>query len=173
MDFDFLINASYSQFNFFNRQLGVSLKKLLFQDVFIPVFNYPSSKFGLTVMDGPFCSIMPKGFEKNRFLLYHVVYSVLSEKMGIHEQVNGEFDQQAIERIMEDSTQYYPFLADVEITDVWRTNRVLNKNNDDARMTELFMYDKVENYYAVLSGKITTCCKVAREIQRLIKDKIS
>ena len=38
-------------------------------------------KLGLTIMDGSFCSVMPKGNNKNEFLLYHPKYSVVSESL--------------------------------------------------------------------------------------------
>ena len=37
------------------------------------------NQVGLTIMDGPFCSIMPRGNNKDEFLLYHPKYSVVSE----------------------------------------------------------------------------------------------
>lgn len=171
--YDFVINAAYQNFNLFNLDLGIDNYELLYQDVFIPIFRYPAEKFGLTVMDGPFCSIMPKGFEENHFLLYHVVHSVLEEEYGYYSDVRGDLSKEAKNSIVAESSRFFPFLSEVDVTGFWRTVRVLHRNNDDARLTELYMIDEMENYFAVLSGKVTTCCKVAREIQQSIQKHLS
>lgn len=171
-EFDFVVNAAYKNFNMFNLDLGLNIQNLLYQDVFIPVFTYSSPKLGLTVMDGPFCSIMPKGFEDSRFLLSHVVHSVLDETYDGHQQLDASLTQDKIDNIVSKSAIYFPFLNDVHIDSYWRATKVLQRNDDDARLTELYVFDEVEDYFAVLSGKITTCCKVARNIQQIIKQKI-
>lgn len=171
-EYDFVINASYKNFNQFNRDIDLDSPELLYQDVFIPIFYHPSPKFGLTVMDGPFCSIMPKGFEDNFFLLYHVVHSVLKQEHAYHTEVKGDLNEKVIEEMFKDSETYFPFLKNVKTVDTWRSMRVLYRNDDDSRLTEIYELDDIENYYAVLSGKITTCCKIARQIQQKIKDKV-
>lgn len=170
---DFVINAAYENFNLFNIQLGINTNKLLYQDVFIPIFEYDADRFGLTVMDGPFCSVMPKGFDSKTFLLYHVVHSVIEQEECLHREIRGNLSDELKRKIVSDSMEFYPFLKDVKVIDYWRSIRVLNKNNDDARITELSVFDEIENYYGVLSGKITTCCKVARDVQLMIKEKLS
>ena len=59
--------------------LGLPNLDLKFQDVIVPIFKMKHSPIGLTIMDGPFCSIMPRGNRKNEFLLYNPKYSVISE----------------------------------------------------------------------------------------------
>jgi hypothetical protein len=81
--YDYVINCTYANINEINSYLGLAKKKLLYEDVVIPVFKYPSTAFGLTVMDGPFCSVMPRGMRRNEFLLYHVKDSLLKQHLGI------------------------------------------------------------------------------------------
>ena len=69
LKYDFIINCSYSGINEIKKIVGVSTLKFKLQDVIIPIFEYNHPKIGLTVMDGPFCSIMPKGSNNNQFLL--------------------------------------------------------------------------------------------------------
>ena len=79
LNYDFIINCSYSGINKVNNIIGVAPLKFKLQDVIVPIFEYNHPKIGLTVMDGPFCSIMPKGNTPNQFLLYHAKYSILKE----------------------------------------------------------------------------------------------
>ena len=65
--------------NIISNKLGIPELSLKFQDVIVPIFKMHHAKIGLTIMDGPFSSIMPKGNSKNTFLLYHPKYSVVSE----------------------------------------------------------------------------------------------
>ena len=73
--YDYIINTSYSNTNIISKQLGISQLSLKFQDVIVPIFKMNHEKIGLTIMDGLFCSIMPRGNRKNEFLLYHPKYT--------------------------------------------------------------------------------------------------
>lgn len=163
-DCDYLINTSYANINKVNGILGVPELKLKFQDVVIPIFEMNCEPFGLTVMDGPFCSIMPKGNNNNEFLLYNAKHSVISQS-SINEFDNGDFD---IENIYKQSEIYFPFLSDVKPLRYWRTIRALPVNDDDARMSEIFRNKSHPNIISILSGKITTCHKVGMELTKIL-----
>jgi hypothetical protein len=169
--FDVVINATYSDFNEINHALGVPLKPLLFEKVLIPEFEFKHNPFGLTIMDGPFCSVMPKGKQTEKFLLYHVTHSV---EQGVLSELHPNFkpDNPSQEGLIYDQATYYmPFLAQVKRTNQFKTIRVVHKNSDDARLTELYMYEQFENYFAILSGKISTCIQVALEIKHTLQQK--
>ena len=126
------------------------------QDVVIPYFKMDSKPFGLTIMDGSFCSVMPKGNNKNEFLLYSVEHSLVK---------NGNVD---INNIYKQSEKYFPFLKYVERQGYWRTDRVLPVNNNDERLSQIFTYEQHPKVINVLSGKISTCHKLGQQIKRMI-----
>ncbi|HTA62108.1 MAG TPA: FAD-dependent oxidoreductase [Bacteroidia bacterium] len=170
---DVVINASYVNFNTINEWMGISPKPLLYEHVVIPTFKYKTDTLGLTVMDGEFCSVMPKGMNENEFLLYHVKHSVLESKLI---DKRPEFKKIAADyenEIYENSSLFMPFLRKVERQGFSEITRVVHKNTDDARLTELYTFDEHKNYFAVLSGKITTCYQVAIEIKHILQDKIT
>jgi len=162
--YDYVINTSYANVNSINRKLGVSTLNLKFQDVVIPIFKMNSDPFGLTIMDGPFCSVMPKGGEKNRFLLYNPKYSVLKESSE-NNFTNDKFD---INIIYNESSKYFPFLKDVEPDGYWRTIRALPINNDDSRVSEIFVDKNKSNVITILSGKINTCHKIGLDLVKML-----
>jgi len=162
--YDYIVNTSYANVNNINKKLGVDTLNLNFQDVVVPIFKMDSKPFGLTIMDGPFCSVMPKGNNKNQFLLYNPKYSVLRES-DENNFDDGEFD---IELIYKESEKYFPFLSHVEPDGYWRTVRALPKNTDDSRLSEIFFDDKNSNVITILSGKITTCHKVGLELAKML-----
>lgn len=174
--YDVVINCTYSNINEINTFLGIPQKKLLYEDVIIPVFKYPSTPFGLTVMDGPFCSVMPRGMRPNEFLLYHVKESLLDTRISNEKPIfpNHDFtnaDLTAKGKIYDKSAYFMPFLKNVEPSGYNRITRTVYENDDDARLTELYTYDGIKNYFTILSGKVTTCIQVALEIKHILQGR--
>lgn len=169
LKYDFIINCSYSGINNVNEIAGVSSLKFKLQDVIIPIFKYNYPKIGLTVMDGPFCSIMPKGNTPNHFLLYHAKYSVLkeTEEATIEPLTDISYN---LKMIKEDSSRYFPFIKDTEFIDYWRTIRVIPINSDDARLSKVITYPENHKFITVFSGKISTCIKIAKQIKQGLID---
>lgn len=155
-DCDYLINTTYANINKVNKLLGVPELKLKLQDVVIPYFKMNSKPFGVTIMDGPFCSVLPKGNNPNEFLLYSVEHSLIK---------NDNLD---IENIYKQSEKYLPFLKNVERLGYWRTKRALPINDNDERLSEIFTYKNHPKVINVLSGKVSTCHKVGQEIKKMI-----
>lgn len=174
--YDVVINCTYSNINLINSYLGIAAKKLLYEDVIIPVFKYPSPPFGLTVMDGPFCSVMPHGMKTNEFLLYHVKESLLNTALTLQKPI---FPHQPLTNenltskgsIYDKSSFFMPFLKDIQPAGYNRITRTVYENDDDARLTELYTYDGIKNYFTILSGKVTTCIQVALEIKHILQGK--
>ncbi len=173
--YDIVINAAYSQLNSICEMLGLASKRLLYEDVFIPVFEYDAAPFGLTVMDGPFCSVMPRGRNPKEFLLYHVRESVLQSRIDVSCPAFGKFTSEQLNQtgIFQKSAYFMPFLEKAQLLDVTRTVRTVYENSDDARLSEIFVHEDVKNFYSVLSGKVTTCIQVALELKHRIKGRVS
>jgi hypothetical protein len=175
-NYDVVINCTYSNINQVNSYLGIPPRKLLYEDVMIPVFKYPSGPFGLTIMDGPFCSVMPRGMRKNEFLLYHVKDSLLDAKLAFEKP---GFSQLSITNeqlkspgnIYDKSSFFMPFLKNVQLSGYNRATRTVYENDDDARLTELYTYEGLNNYFTILSGKVTTCIQVALEVKHILLGK--
>jgi len=174
--YDVVINCTYSNINMINSFLDIPQKRLLYEDVIIPVFKYPSPAFGLTVMDGPFCSVMPRGTQPNEFLLYHVKESLLHTEISLDRPKFPErkFTNKELTGpggIYEKSSYFMPFLKNVQPAGYNRITRSVYENDDDARITELYTYDGLKNYFTILSGKVTTCIQVALEIKHIIQGR--
>ena len=167
-DYDYIINSTYGNINSINDILGISHINIKLQDVIVPIFEMEYNPIGLTVMDGSFCSIMPKGFNKNKFLLYHVDHSVGSQTLT--NNINRNFDvEKQVDKIYNYSSKYYPFLKDVKQIKYWRVLRALPINDNDERLSEIF-YDKSNpKFISVLSGKVSSCWLTALKIKDLIQ----
>jgi len=154
-DCDYLINTTYAGINEVNELLGIPKMNLKLQDVVVPYFKMDSLPFGVTIMDGPFCSVLPKGKNKNEFLLYSVEHSLVKDKLDI-------------DNIYTQSEKYFPFLKDVERLGYWRTQRALPINDNDERLSEIFTYHDHPKVINVLSGKVSTCHKIGQQIKKMI-----
>ena len=171
INFKFLINAAYAGLPGFLRQIGCEPIKSKFELCIMPILKIkqPEPQTGVTVMDGPFCSIMPKGFNKSEYILYHVKHSVNQKHIG-YEKINWSYIDGDTERyIIDQCLEYYPILEDTELIDSWITTRVVlpNCDSDDARPTLVLKNKK--NIFSIFSGKITTCVDAASSVLDLIK----
>ena len=155
-DCDYLINTTYAGINEVNEQLGIPKMSLKLQDVVVHYFKFNSKPFGVTIMDGPFCSVLPKGKNKNEFLLYNVKHSLVKD---------NNLD---IDNIYKQSEVYFPFLKNVKRLGYWRTTRALPINNNDERLSEVFTYPGHPKVINVLSGKVSTCHKIGQQIKQML-----
>lgn len=186
--YDVIINTSYFNINKINNLFGIKQQKLKLQTVVVPFFKKKMGRIGLTIMDGDYCSIMPKGFEENTFLLYHVKESVIYETEGyvipsmwkygkkliknnfIKKHIYDKFIvNRHIDRIFRESQKYYTFLQDCDRVGYWQTIRALPINEDDCRLSDI-TYNQVgdKKIISVLSGKLTTCWTTADDIKNMI-----
>ncbi len=160
-----IISATYAGIADLVDLFGTDNVKAKFQLCVMPILEMdnPPAPFGVTVMDGPFCSLMPKGFSKGEFILYHVTHSVVQAHIGYHSVDWSPIDGFVELDIMELSKGFFPLLDEMRLRDSWITTRVVlpEQEMDDARPTLLLDHGK--SIYSIFSGKLTTCVDVARE----------
>ena len=167
---DVIINATYAGLSDllskFDRE-SVSAKYQLCMMPLLEMQN-PPPPFGITIMDGPFCSLMPKGFEKGKYILYHVQHSVIQQHIGTKslnwDPIPGMVEMEIIEKSM----PYYPILKNMKLIGSWITTRIVlpEQEIDDARPT--LVMNNGNHIYSIFSGKLTTCVDAARQITSLI-----
>ena len=166
VDCDVVVNASYSGLGQVEGAAGLAPSAYQYELCVMPILETRRRlpPIGVTVMDGPFCSIMPKGREPGRFILYHVEHSVLQRATAPScpdwAPVLGlvEYD------LIEECSTWFPILADMEYRESWIATRVVipYRDDDDARPTTITDYGN--SMYSVFSGKLTTCVKAARDL---------
>ncbi len=160
-EYDVIVNATYSALNRVNEMAGAPKQTYLYEDVVIPIFRYPAPSFGVTVMDGEFCSVMPRGFRPNEFLLYHVKHSVLTHRIGQEgptEKVRLPDDT----ALFEASSVFMPFLASQRAFDRYQCIRCVRENADDSRRS--MIQGCAPDFWWIFSGKVTTCVDVAARL---------
>jgi hypothetical protein len=112
---------------------------------------------------------MPKGFEKDKYILYHVKESVIQEHIGNLKPNWLPIKGFVEDSIIEGSRKYFPILESMSLIDSWITTRLILPEHefDDARPT--FIKQNDENVFTIFSGKLTTCVEASKELTKFIK----
>jgi hypothetical protein len=168
-----VINCSYSDINFITNQLGFEASKNQYEYTVVPIVELDIPKVGVTVMDGPFMTLLPYG-KSNDFLLYHVENSVIARENSIFfNQSWGspktapfkEVDKKIFfNKIIKDSMSHLSFLKKAKLKGFLEGPRMVLSKNDktDARPSIVKKYD--ETYITVFSGKIDHSIWVAEDV---------
>lgn len=171
---DFILNTTYSGIPDFAEKNKFEPIKGKIQLCVMPILESLKrieKPFGVTVMDGPFCSLMPKGFNNDHFILYHVVHSVVQQHIGYHSIDWAPIDGFIELEIMEHSKAFYPCIDNLKLRDSWISSRIVlpDQELDDARPTKVIRH--AENVYSIFSGKLTTCVEAGYQIVQLLNNR--
>lgn len=173
--FDFVVNATYSNFNDFNRWFGLPQKNVLYELVEMLELELPGrEKFGLSLFDGHFPTLMPRP-EEGRYTLAHIKESILKDRVSDSLKGFGYHNVRVIksnqERILSVSAEHYPILKEAKIVRPIHITRVVKANVDstDERLSEITSHGN--GMYTLFSGKVVTCVNVAKKISKIIEDE--
>lgn len=170
-EFDYLINATYCDFNKFNKWFKFPQKKVLYELIELLEINLPiKDKPGLTIIDGEFSSCLPRG-DKGTFTLGHVKESVLEAMVS--NNLDSAFllgkSRSNKEKILQKGIEDFPIIKNAEFVNSIFIARVVKANVDysDERPTEITNHEN--GIYSIFAGKVITCVDTAKEIGRLIR----
>ena len=170
---DFLVNASYASLKDIISMFSKEVGEAKFQMVALPIMKLKENKsmFGMTIMDGNFCSLIPRGNSKTEFILSHVSKSVIESALTSSRPNFKPFHGIIENDIINESSKYFPILNEMECIDSWITTKMVlpNRSSDDARPS--IVIEHANNIVSVFSGKVTTCISSAKKIYKLISHK--
>ena len=170
-----VVNASYSGLSEVLKTLNIPVMKAHYELLVLPIIKLPKSipPFGVTIMDGPFCSIVPKGFSEGEYILSHVSHSVVQSHLGYEKPEWNTIDGNIEKDIIDFCRAYYPILSKATLKDSWITTKMVlpNQDIDDARPTLVIQHER--NVYSLFSGKVTTCISAAQNLLSIINTKFN
>ena len=167
--FDYLVNATYMNRNIVSRWFGFPVEPMRFDLYELLVLRLPIPQVCVTIIDGPFTSLVGTGNE-GEFLLSHIHNSV-SRSVIPDDGMPPQWGELPTNRatMLRHSARYLPILS--QATDVesrWATRTVNAFARDfDARPTVITNHGF--GCWSVLGGKIITCVTNAREIAHEIQ----
>jgi len=180
---DIVVNASYGDINYLSAQLGHKVQEKLFEYTVVPIIQLDTPRIGVTIMDGPFMTLLPHGKSKN-FLLYNVEHSVIAKKISTQMDPAwlspetgpfGTIDKvQYFEKMKSLCQEYVPLIETAKVLGFLEGPRMVlaQKEDSDARPSIVNSYDN-KGYFTVFTGKIDHCMWVAEDVAMQLKAKFN
>ena len=175
---DKVFSCIYSQINQLHRNSDIPLVPLKHEIAEMCLVKLPEElkDFSVTVMDGPFFSIMPFP-SRSLHTLSHVRYtpheawqddgSTPLDHRNTHEYFSKTQLRTNYKKMHADVVRYIPALRDIELVDVIReVKTVLMKSEDNDSRPILFRPDfGIKNYTCIMGGKIDNIYDVFEELK--------
>lgn len=123
----------------------------------------------LTIMDGPFISVMPNAGYENLYLVYDVMHSV------VHEQRDFLYEEpEKLEsnwrKMIGHGVKYFPFLEALEfVTSLWGSRPVPVDDTVDSRHTRVVAHKASPGFYSIMEGKFISAPLIAQELVGMIR----
>jgi hypothetical protein len=178
LESNLIFNATYSQINSVNANAGVEIYGLQHEITEMPLVKLPDSlaNMAITVMDGPFFSIMP--FPSSKFSTFsHVRYTphlrwkdeasspLIADPTNIlrnHPQKTNFSSMQF------DAARYIPSVRDSKYQySLWESKTVLSSSDVSDSRPILYGKSKLKpGYSSIMGGKLDNVYDVLHEITR-------
>lgn len=167
-----VFNCTYSGLNQFNGDFPGTEIKLKHEITEMALMDVPPvlKNMGVTVMDGPFFSLMPFP-SRDLHTLSHVRYTPhvhWEDEKGVNPyQRLGEYDKASrVDRMIRDAARYMPIIRNSNYIDsLFEVKTVLVKNEvDDGRPILFERHADLPGCYSVLGGKIDNIYDVLEKL---------
>lgn len=168
----YLFNCTYSGLNQLAGEFPGTKTVLKHEITEMALVQVPAAlkDVGITVMDGPFFSIMPFP-ARELHTLSHVRYTPhrsWQDKPGIdpYTELDGYDRESRVDRMIRDVGRYIPLILDVEYSDsLFEVKTVLQKSEgDDGRPILFERHAELPGCYSVLGGKIDNIYDVLEKL---------
>jgi predicted dehydrogenase len=167
-DFDYVINATYANRNMLSAWFGFPLQPLRFDLLELLVVELPLPKLSMTVLDGPFTSLVSMG-EPGRFSLSHIQQSVLMSATppnGLPPDWRPPVSNRA--NLLRHASQYMPILSEARVIDSRFGTRTVHAHAEDIDGRPTVVTDHGFGCWSILGGKVNTSVSNARQIAGVI-----
>jgi hypothetical protein len=175
-----VINATYSDINRLTQNLGYDISENQYEYTAVPIIELDIPPIGVTIMDGPFFTLLPYGVS-GKYLLYGVNNSVIrrvtSQQMPQiwHDPETAPFNALNQGRFFEDMktavASFMPIINQAKLSGFLQGPRMVlaKKDDTDARPSVINIFE--DKYMTIFSGKIDHSIWVADEIKMFLGDK--
>ena len=177
-----LVNATYGNINRITAELGFDVEEKLFEYTLVPIVELDTEMIGITIMDGPFMTLLPYGRSKYH-LLYNVEASVIKHEIGLQLKTDWidsskpplqppEIEQN-IKKILEKCSTQLPFLRGAKVKGFLNGPRMVLPRRDDTDERPSLINSFEDRYFTVFAGKIDHSIWVAEDVCDRINQIVS
>jgi glycine/D-amino acid oxidase-like deaminating enzyme len=169
---DVVINATYAHSNHILRAASLrdEATEYEFHTTEVVVARLPGGAApALTVMDGPFASVMPMAGTTDLYLIYDVVHSVQQRRVGwlyrSPRDVTSHWRQ-----MVEHGAQYFPFMRSLEyVQSLWGARPIPCGDRRGSRATRVVEHTAAPGFFSILEGKFISAPLIAgRLVDKLL-----
>ena len=167
-----VLNCSYSNINTILQNSNLPKLPLKHELTEMPLLEMPAElkKIGITIMDGPFFSIMPFP-EKKLHTMHHVRYTPVASNIDIDENFPSNlYTKSNAVFMIKDAQRYIPLLKEAKYNgSLYETKTVLIFNEASDARPILFRKDYgIKNFFVIMGGKIDNIYDIVQELDRII-----
>ncbi len=172
---DLVINATYAYSNNILKAFGLEqhMTKYNLQIVEVAVVRCKQKIPALTIMDGPFISIMPYARRTDLYLVYDVENSVNYQKQTylLDDSIKCRSNW---DKMNQKGKIYFPFMDQLEYIKSLRAYRPIPLHDDNKdRSTKIESYKDCNGFYSILEGKFISALLIAKQLKTLIQTQHS
>lgn len=170
---DFIVNATYAYSNNILKilKLEEDMTPYILQHTEVAVLRTKKYVPSLTVMDGPYVSLMPYANEEpNLYLLYDVVNSVIEKENGYF--FKDKKTKSNINNMLKHCHAFFPFELEY-IRSLYGSRPIPSipiENEGDCRKTRIKCHVKYPGIFSILEGKFISAPLIAVKILSIIKN---
>lgn len=176
--FDAVVSCTYANGNRIGAHLGHPTPLRQYEYVVMPVIRFSDmAPASVTIMDGPFCCLLPCGGDGDH-LLNHVEHSVVAREDT--EMVDptwldpatspfeGMDKRRFLDRIFRASAHYIPAVGGATLMGFMQGPRVVLANAEDTDARPSLATLREPGFVDVFSGKIDHCVWIGDEVRELL-----
>ncbi len=165
LEFDHVFNCTYSMINQLNHGSDIELIPLKHELAEMALVDVPEElkNLGVTVMDGPFFSIMPFP-AKSLHSFSHVRYTPHFEwhensnldYIQAHRQFEEAIKETKVKSMIQDAKRYIPMLSECQYKEsIWEVKTILPRSESDDSRPILYKPNYgINGYHCIMGGKI-------------------
>lgn len=175
-NFDGIVNCTYAATNNIQSIFGTEepFKNYSFQKTEVAVVSCPYRIPPVTVMDGPFCTVLPYAPCENQYLLYDVEHSI--NKVEVGQIMPSEMYTPGVSKyplMLNKASRYYPFMQDaVYEKSLWATRPIPLLDKTDNRTTNVVKHKNHKCFYSVLEGKFVSAPMLGEKIANQVMENL-
>lgn len=167
-----VINSTYAYANNILKVFGMEkhMIKYRLQTTEVVVVKSDIPVPPLTIMDGPFMSIMVYVGHPQHYLVYDVEHSVAKEYQGYIFDDSKTYPSNW-EKMKIKGRKYFPFIDRLEyVRSLWGSRPIPVNGAVQARNTRLVRYPDSLGFYSLLEGKFISAPFVAEQLVKMIRE---
>jgi hypothetical protein len=171
--YDLIIKATYGLDSILSDLPVKNDSDSFFQSTLVLEAELSIKKIGLTIVDGDFITILPKGFSDNS-LIYAPGPSVMKESVHLQEILSFNSSLQNINNFADSLLdRFYSYFPKVKVNKIKNKLVTIRNIENNSKQTDkrLSKIDELaKNFYSIRSGKVDHAIDIANRFVNLLRN---